>query len=151
MAPTMKMDHETSYAALVVDDSPIIRRVLIRILAEYSITCEEAKTGAEAIEKFQQGLAGEHPYDIVVLDVHLPEMGGLAVLNRLREAERLQPGSSRVHIFMLTADDSEEIVKSAVSHGADAYFLKPFDRASLGAHLERVVGRQRTSEMGLQE
>jgi len=132
-------------SALIVDDSPIIRTVLVHLFADYSVECDQAGTGADAIRRFEERLERNESYDVVCLDVHLPDMSGVAVLNRMRRLERSTPGCVKTHIVILTADDSEQVVKSMVLDGADAYYLKPFDRGSLGTHLDRLFrGRAAT-------
>jgi DNA-binding response OmpR family regulator len=142
-SPTQSVQNDR-LEALVVDDSPVIRILLRRLLAESSIASDEAKTGAEALEKFGQRVEERRPYGLVFLDVHLPDVGGIAILTGMRKSEKLVPDSTPAHIVVLTSDDSEATVKRMAAAGADVYFLKPFNRETLGAYVENRFGQTNT-------
>jgi two-component system chemotaxis response regulator CheY len=141
--------NDVRLSALIVDDSPIIRAILKRVLPSYSIDCDEAKDGREALERFERSLQARRPYDLVCLDVGLPEIDGHTVLCRMRSAEEQFPETAPVYIVVLTADDSHETVARMLSDGANTYILKPFDRESFHVHVERIV-RQKSSRAAAQ-
>jgi len=101
---------------LVVDDEPYICEVLVEILQDEDYDIKSAYSGNEAIEKFCEGL-----YDLVLLDIGMPVMGGLEVLKRLIS---LDP---TVAVIMATAQRDIETVVEAVKMGAEDYILKPFN------------------------
>jgi two-component system KDP operon response regulator KdpE len=117
--------------ALVIDDEIQIRRLLRVCLEGNGYRVEEAATGQEGIT-----LAAQHPPDIVLLDLGLPDMDGVTVLKRLREW-------SRVPVVVLSVREREEDKVAALDNGADDYVTKPFSTAELLARL-RVAQRHAT-------
>lgn len=124
---------------LVVEDDPRLSRVLKRLLEEDRHVVELATDGASAIEIATQ-LPG---LDVVVLDVGLPDVSGLDVARRLREAK------VDTAILMLTARDAVGDRVSGLDAGADDYLVKPFAYEELAARLRalsrRSNGGRRTS------
>src|SRR5579859_5512455 len=114
--------------ALVIDDELQIRRLLRVCLEANGYRVLEAPTGQEGIAE-----AAQHPPDVVILDLGLPDMEGVAVLKRLREW-------SRVPVLVLSVRDREEDKVAALDNGADDYVTKPFGTAELLARL-RVAQR----------
>ena len=113
---------------LVVDDELQIRRLLRVSLEGNGYRVLEAATGQEGLTQ-----AAQHPPDVVLLDLGLPDMEGVAVLKRLREW-------SHVPVVILSVRDREEEKVAALDHGADDYVTKPFGTAELLARL-RVAQR----------
>lgn len=114
--------------ALVVDDEVQIRRLLRVCLEADGYRVLEAGTGQEAITE-----AAQRKPDVVILDLGLPDMDGVAALKRLREW-------SRVPVVVLSVRDREEDKIAALDHGADDYVTKPFGTGELLARL-RVARR----------
>ena len=119
---------------LVVDDEPQIRRFLRTSLGAHHYGVIEASAGEEAILK----TANERP-DVVILDLGLPDLDGLAVITRLREW-------SDVPIIVLSVRDREADKIQALDRGADDYVTKPFGMGELLARL-RAVLRHRLREV----
>lgn len=102
--------------ALVVDDSPLMRRSIALALARIpSISCEEARDGAEGLRKFTLA-----PFDLVVTDVNMPLMDGLKLIHHLRSA-----GHHAVPIVVVTTEAADEDRQRALALGASAYLIKP--------------------------
>jgi len=123
---------------LVIDDEPQIRRLMRTTLIGAGYEVEDAKSGEEGIEKMSQF----HP-DLVLLDINLPGMGGLAACNMIR-------ADKNVAIIMLTVRDSEADKVAALDAGADDFVTKPFSTpellARIRAALRRVPAMQSTSD-----
>ena len=114
---------------LIVDDEPQIRRALTLNLAARGFHTIEADSGTAALT----ATAAEHP-DLVLLDLGLPGMDGLTVLEALR-------GWSTVPVIVLTARDDERSKVLALEAGADDYVTKPFGMAELVARIRAVTRR----------
>jgi two-component system KDP operon response regulator KdpE len=120
---------------LVVDDEPAILRALRAGLEARGYRVRTATTGQEAIDV----TALDAP-DVLVLDLGLPDLDGVAVCRRIR-------GWSDVPIVVLSADGSDRRKVEALDEGADDYVTKPFSMAELLARL-RVALRHRPSSVG---
>jgi two-component system, OmpR family, KDP operon response regulator KdpE len=124
---------------LVIDDEPQIRRLMKTTLIGVGYEVDDAKTGEEGIEKLGQF----HP-DLVLLDVNMPGMGGLAACSLIRE-------DKNVAIIMLTVRDSEADKVAALDAGADDFVTKPFSTpellARIRAALRRVPAMQSTPRL----
>jgi len=118
-------------AALIIDDEVQIRRLLRLTLEAHGYRVFEAATGQEGITE-----AAQRQPDIVLLDLGLPDLDGIAVLKRLREW-------SRVPIVVLSVREREEDKIAALDAGADDYVTKPF---STGELLARVRVARRHSQ-----
>jgi DNA-binding response OmpR family regulator len=116
---------------LIVEDDRQLRASMTRGLREATHVVEQASTGAQAI-----GMAAATSFDVMVLDVRLPDIDGLAVCRTVRD------GGSRVPILMLTALDGVDQRIAGLDAGADDYLTKPFDFGELLARL-RALGRRR--------
>jgi response regulator of citrate/malate metabolism len=118
---------------LVVDDdfmvADIHRRFVDRIAGFQAIGV--ARTGAEALE-----LAAEANPDLILLDVYLPDMTGLEVLQRLRS------GGDRVGVIMITAARELDTVARALDGGAADYLIKPFEFEQLQVKLDAFAARE---------
>ena len=114
---------------LVVDDEPQIRRVLRSALAARGYEVQDAPTGEDALECLRQGR-----FDLVLLDVNMPGMGGLEACREIR-------AGSAAAIIMLTVSDSEEDKVAALDAGADDYVTKPFGMPELLARIRAALRR----------
>lgn len=103
---------------LIVDDSSLSRRILRRYLEAAGFSVEEAADGPSAIERFSLG-----GVDLVVLDLVMREMGGLQVLQVLKEM------NPRVKVIIATADVQAETRTESLEAGAITVLNKPFDAA----------------------
>ena len=123
---------------LVVDDEPQIRTVLKAYLEAEGFAVTEAGTGADALRR---ALDPTDAPDLVLLDVGLPDLGGLDVLAKIR-------ATSPVYVILVTAR-SEEVDKIVgLSVGADDYVTKPFSPREVVARVKTVLRRVRTEYPG---
>jgi two-component system KDP operon response regulator KdpE len=112
-----------------VDDQPKIRRFMRTTLVAEGYEVGEAKTGEEALESIR-----ELRPDLVVLDMNMPGMGGLAACREIRR-------DSDVAIVMLTVRNSEEDKVAALDAGADDFVTKPFSTPELMARIRAALRR----------
>ena len=120
---------------LLVDDEPSIRRALRTPLSEMGFITTEASRGEEALHLVQA-----QTFDVVLLDVNMPGMGGMKALGKLRS---LAP---RMPILMLTVVDGEEEKIEALESGADDYITKPFSVRECVARMRSAVRRAQAPE-----
>ena len=107
--------------ALIVDDSPVMRKVVERALRHAGIEISEvlqAGNGTEALEVLRNNPAP----DFILSDINLPGMDGLQFLEQ-RRAENLAPDAP---VFMITTESSAPLVLRAIAAGARGYICKPF-------------------------
>jgi two-component system, OmpR family, response regulator len=111
--------------ALVVEDDPDLNRQLVAALTDAGFAVDKAFDGEEAYF-----LGDTEPYDIIILDLGLPKMDGLSILEQWRRAER------KVPVIILTARDRWSDKVAGMDAGADDYLAKPF-------HMEELLARVR--------
>lgn len=111
---------------LIVEDDFISRKLLSRMLNKYGI-CDIAVDGNEAVKAFALSIEDKSPYDLICLDIMLPNMDGQEVLRSIRKIEKEKSifGLSRTKILMTTALDDSSNIFSAFRHQADGYLVKP--------------------------
>ena len=127
---TLTPPEETGLRAVVAEDETLIRLDLVEVLtgAGYRVVAE-AGDGRAAVEAVR-----EHRPDIVVMDLKMPVMDGIAAAGEIA-GERLAP------VVMLTAFSQRELVERARTAGAMAYVVKPFTEADLVPAIELAVAR----------
>jgi two-component system, chemotaxis family, chemotaxis protein CheY len=122
---------------LVVEDDFASRQFLIRWLMEIG-DVDVAISGEEALEAFSNALGARRPYDLVTLDIMMPDVAGTTVLVRMRGLESSYSGLPKVHIVMMTALSDPLTVKAAIQGQCDAYLVKPIQRAALFGKLKEL-------------
>ena len=116
---------------LVVEDDPPLRQALLRLLSQWGYAAEAACTGAQALQWLEQEL-----FDLVLLDLGLPDIDGFAVCRQLRQRALHQP-----LVMMLTARDAHQAKVQGFDDGADDYVVKPFEPDLLQARLRALLRR----------
>jgi len=115
---------------LVVDDSAFMRRIVKNILTRNGFNeIVEARDGLEAIEVFRRVSP-----DMVLLDIIMPEMGGVEALGRIMDID------GDAEVVMLTTVDQEEMRDECLRLGAVDYIVKPFEEERVVEVLHRLVG-----------
>ena len=118
---------------LVVEDEDSVLDPLELLLNKEGFTVVTAKTGKEALEKFDNAGA-----DLILLDLMIPEVSGTEVCRQIRS-------KSQVPIIMLTAKDTEVDKVVGLELGADDYVVKPYSKAELIARIKAVLRRGSTT------
>lgn len=119
----------TTRFCLIVDDSPMVRKIARKLLSALGFEVDEAENGELALEKCAQRMP-----DAVLLDWNMPVMDGLQFLTALRRAD----GGAHPKVIFCTTESDVDHIRRAVEAGADEYLMKPFDRDSLSSKLELV-------------
>src|SRR6201990_2201851 len=122
---------------LVVDDEPSIRKYLQTLLEVEGFEVETLSCGADAIEKISNG---DRP-DFIILDVLMPELGGIDTLKELLQIDR------SLNVIMLSCSNEVGVVVEAIRIGAHDYLTKPFEKSELdAAMLKSRQKKQLTTE-----
>jgi DNA-binding response OmpR family regulator len=129
---------ERRSTVLLVDDEESVQKLLTYPLEREGYTVVQARDGEEALERYR-----ETPVDLVILDLMLPRLDGLAVCRRLRE-ER-----SAVPIIMLTARGDEGDKVLGLELGADDYITKPFSIREFMSRVRALLRRAQLSPAGV--
>lgn len=116
---------------LVIEDYAPLRESLTRGLRDSGYAVDASGNGTEGL-----WYAENHPYDVIILDLMLPGIGGIDVLKKLRIA------GNTVHVLVLTAKDAIPDRVAALDIGADDYMIKPFAFEELSARLRAIVRRR---------
>src|SRR5512141_808496 len=120
---------------LAVDDNPSIQKLVSVNLQARGYAVTAAATGEDALRLFTPG-----DYELVLLDLILPDLSGLDVCTQIRQR-------SDVPIIVLSAQEDEELKVQALDAGADDYVTKPFSHEELLARVRAVMRRAKPAEL----
>jgi len=131
---------ERRLCVLVVDDSAVDRAVTMSFLRQAGHTAIEASDGSEAVR-----LAADHDFDVVLMDMSMPDVDGLEATRRIRvlEGQRRQ-----VPIVALTANAPDQHAEQCRHTGVSEYLAKPFTRTELIAAITRAAAQRRRPTIG---
>ncbi|WP_371366652.1 Response regulator ArlR [Sporomusa rhizae] len=115
---------------LVVEDDHALREAIVSLLKEENYFIDEAAVGDEGLYLAEQGI-----YDLMILDIMLPEINGLEIVKRIRSKGNTLP------ILLLTARDSVDDRVCGLETGADDYLVKPFAIQELLARIKALLRR----------
>lgn len=118
---------------LIVDDDPKLRRALHSTLYNLGFEVVESPNGEQALKDVKT-----HKFDVVLLDINMPGMGGIEACRELRQS------ALRLQILMLTVRESEQDKIKALDAGADDYITKPFSVPELAARIRAAIRRATT-------
>jgi len=128
---------------LIVDDDFISRSKMKVIMESYG-ECTLAKNGKEAIKLFQTNLEGNKPFDIITLDIAMPDMDGTEVLFNIREIENNHniAEENQSKIIMVTSHSDRDYRITCIQAGCDDYIVKPFDLKSISSMIEKIKSKK---------
>ena len=116
---------------LIVDDDPNIREVISVLLSSEGYEVDAAENGQMAVDKVYDG----GNYDIICLDIMMPDMDGITVCNKIRQ-------KSKVPVLFLTAKSQDKDKVEAYSMGGDDFLVKPFSQTELLMKIEALIRRR---------
>jgi len=119
---------------LVVDDHPTARTILARYLESFGFSTGEAASGAEALDELE---GTKLPYQLVLIDWHMPGMDGIEATRRIHLSERIQ---SRPTVIMVSAYGREELVEQAEAEGVKGFLVKPVSPSALYDAILEAMG-----------
>ena len=120
---------------LLVEDNSVNREIARTILEEMGIAVEEACDGADGVEKVSNSAEGY--YDLIFMDVQMPNMDGYAATQAIRKLGRRD--ADTIPIIAMTANAFDEDVRAALRAGMNAHFAKPIDVKELCNLLSRYL------------
>ena len=115
---------------LLIEDDPSVSRSIQLILRQQGYPCETAEFGDSGVNMARDG-----SYDIILLDLSLPDVDGHAVLGKLRAAKVRTP------VLILSGSDARDDKLKGLTSGADDYVTKPFDKEELLARMRAIIRR----------
>jgi response regulator RpfG family c-di-GMP phosphodiesterase len=117
---------------LVVDDEPHLRKLLVRLMREEGFSCEEAENGRVAQEALHR-----QPATVVLTDLHMPEVDGIALLRHIRATY------PETVVILITAVSDVETAVACLSEGAMDYLPKPFHPEEVRARVRQALEKRR--------
>jgi adenylate cyclase len=134
VTPERRRDHSLASRILVVDDMETNRELLSRRLSRDGHSVGMANGGHAALE-----LLAKTDFDLVLLDLMMPDMNGFEVLRRLKD----NPAVQHIPVIMISALDEIDSIVRCIEAGAEDYIPKPFDPVLLGARIDATLERKR--------
>ncbi|ERP30861.1 response regulator [Chitinivibrio alkaliphilus] len=131
---------------LVVEDEMISAMFLLEYLGEYG-QCDFAATGKGAIKAVEKALKTSQPYDLICLDIMMPDLDGQQALIHIRDMEQTfdVPAGKGAKIIMTTALRDKTNVETAYKNGCDGYLIKPIEKEKLDLLLKDIQQGQGAS------
>jgi DNA-binding response OmpR family regulator len=120
-------------AVLVIEDDPVVRQFVELVLGQAGYSVSSVATGELGVKALQNTR-----WDLVLLDIQMPDMTGLEVLRLLRQYQRV-----KVAVMMMTAKGDEATVRQAMATGADGYLVKPFSPQDLLKRVEATLNPEK--------
>ena len=123
---------------LVIDDNRLNRLKLARALEQLGQTAELAKSGREGLEMLRRD-----PFDIVLLDLAMPDMDGFEVLQAIRDDTNLR----HIVVLIVSAMDELDTIVRSIEMGAEGYIFKPFSPVLLRARIETSLEKKKLRDL----
>jgi CheY-like chemotaxis protein len=112
---------------LIVEDEERIRKVISIIIRNDELEIEEATDGQEALNKLEQNRTAEKKFDLIILDLMLPEVDGIKVLEKIRT----DPVTEELPVIIVSAKSKDGDILDGLKKGANYYITKPFEPQEL--------------------
>ncbi|GAB4330196.1 MAG: hypothetical protein Kow0037_05750 [Calditrichia bacterium] len=142
-------EHRKGLNILLAEDNKVNQRVSMRLLEKMGHKPTLAENGREAVNTWDQFKKDGKPFDLILMDVQMPEMDGLEATRRIRTIEKRD--GSRVPIVALTAHALKEDEERCLAAGMDAYLPKPIEMPKLLDVLQKLVKTDLNEELTVSE
>lgn len=123
--------------ALVVEDDTMLAKIFGMVIASFFSNVVYAINGEEGFREYCEAIEKDQPFDVIFLDIMMPKVTGLQMLELVRNRER-DFASGPVKIIMLTALDDQHTKDTAFKLGCDYYLKKPVDKAGVKSCLAEI-------------
>ncbi|MBW1691998.1 MAG: response regulator [Deltaproteobacteria bacterium] len=137
---------------LVVDDELVSRKKMQRIMDGFG-ECEAVESGSAAIAAFEKAWESWLPFDLITLDIAMPEMDGIELLYAIREIEKEKkiPKEKQVKILMVTSHSDRDSIITSIQAECDDYIVKPFDRETVIEKIEKIKSGERIGRADIED
>jgi signal transduction histidine kinase/CheY-like chemotaxis protein len=136
-APEIAPRAARSLSVLVAEDNEINALLIRALLSKLGHRPEGVTGGVGAVDAWAKAQERNEPYDLVLMDILMPGLDGMAAARRIRSLE-IENGATRTPIVALTANAFSEDRQAALAAGMDEFLVKPLDRAALERILEQI-------------
>jgi PAS domain S-box-containing protein len=134
-APETPAPQDRDLKILLAEDNPVNQKFAVRTIEKAGHAVVVANNGREAVETWQR-----EPFDVVLMDVQMPEMDGLSATGQIRALEKERKPETRTPIIAMTANAMKGDRERCLEAGMDGYVSKPVKRQTLFAEIDRVLG-----------
>ncbi|MBF0551224.1 MAG: response regulator [Deltaproteobacteria bacterium] len=126
---------------LIVDDEPETRQAMLGIMEQLG-ECQAVENGSQAVAAFGKALNDLDLFDLIIIDIKVPQMGGVDALKKIRKLEKDNnlPGSMQAIVMVVTAYSDKNYINACLAAGCDHYILRPFDADVFERKIERISG-----------
>jgi PAS domain S-box-containing protein len=144
-----KLPQAEGLRVLLAEDNDINAMIAMRMLEREGVTVIWTRDGLAALGEAERALAAGAPFDLVLMDVRMPDMDGLAATRAIRAAETMRsPDKRRTPIIGISANVAEQDVAEALAAGMDDCLPKPIDRPRLVGWLKRLAEAKANVDFG---
>ncbi|HOC59001.1 MAG: response regulator [Syntrophaceae bacterium] len=124
---------------LIADDEPVSRKLMMRIMGHYG-EFVAVENGKDAVNAFKAAWNDWVPFNLITLDINMPDKNGLEVLKEIREMESSKKvaAGNVVKIVMVTSTAEKDMIMNCINAGCNDYITKPLDLVTIEAKLVKL-------------
>lgn len=131
---------------LLIDDSDIIQKTYKEYLIDQGFQdIHQCQTGKQGIEEYKNSLSQKSPFELVVLDYHLPDINGDLVLEEIRSTEKENALQKGAYVIVVTTETNQHVPLDMLDRGADDYLMKPIMKDSFKSAIDHYLDSKQSS------
>ena len=137
MSSTKKIEEyvDLNMKIIVVDDQEAVRSQVISLLGDIGFSrTDEAKDGHEALDKILEESSMDRSYDMIIADIHMPNMNGLELLKNINSVDEIKG----TPFLIVSAENDLPVIMDAIELGASNYLVKPVTKDAIIGKLNRI-------------